>query len=348
MHKARVYLAMRRIFFVPDFLFEPILTKFCGKHLNRQALARFLRTALLDIAHLRTSLRCLRIASPFVCAIASCLPYTARLSFRAGVAVFSSQSFFPMAPLRGALLALAATAGATPCHLTNTYGDHMVLQRAPAAAIMFGFADAGTTVKVRRAAPPLRRRAAPPAPASVRDAAAPFPPCARVQTVFAGTTYQTSADATGVWRQALPPTPASAAGVTISFSCSTGENFAVSDVLFGEVVICGGQSKCVRSSACARALQQRVSAGGGAASPSLPPSASLARALDPSPPSMQFTVGCSAWGLAPLRVRSAAACAPSPAPLAPSPLPARAPCFLFVAPRARSRHADGLQCHRGN
>ena len=39
MHKARVYLAMRRIFFVPDFLFEPILTKFCGKHLNRQALA---------------------------------------------------------------------------------------------------------------------------------------------------------------------------------------------------------------------------------------------------------------------------------------------------------------------
>ena len=246
-----------------------------------------------------------------------------------------------MAPLRGALLALAATAGATPCHLTNTYGDHMVLQRAPAAAIMFGFADAGTTVKVRRAAPPLRRRAAPPAPACATPP--PPPPCARVQTVFAGTTYQTSADATGVWRQALPPTPASAAGVTISFSCSTGENFAVSDVLFGEVVICGGQSKCVRSSACARALQPRVAAGGGAASPSLPPSAALARALDPSPPACSSPSAAvrGAW-----RRRARAAPPPARRPLRATRAPA--PCFLFVAPRARSRHADGLQCHRGD
>jgi sialate O-acetylesterase len=71
--------------------------------------------------------------------------------------------------------------------------------------------------------------------------------------VCAGTSYQASADATGVWRQALPPTPASAvgaAGVAISFSCSTGENFAISDVLFGEVALCGGQSNMQFTLAC--------------------------------------------------------------------------------------------------
>lgn len=34
-----------------------------------------------------------------------------------------------------------------PFTLSKTLGDHMVLQRAPASAVVYGFAPAGTTVK---------------------------------------------------------------------------------------------------------------------------------------------------------------------------------------------------------
>ena len=84
-----------------------------------------------------------------------------------------------------------------------------MLQRAPQSALVWGVAPAGTTVK----------------------------------TVFAGTTYTSTADATGTWRQALPPTPASTTAQDITFACSTGDSFSLNDVLFGDVHICGGQSK---------------------------------------------------------------------------------------------------------
>ena len=115
--------------------------------------------------------------------------------------------------MRAALLALAlagpTSTAATPCALSNVLADHLVLQREPASAMVWGFAPPGTGVK----------------------------------TLLAGSSALTSiADPSGVWRQALPPQPASAAGTIINFTCTTGESFALNDVLFGEVAVCGGQS----------------------------------------------------------------------------------------------------------
>ena len=96
----------------------------------------------------------------------------------------------------------------------------MVLQRAPASALLWGFADAGTSVT----------------------------------TILSGSKYTTTANAAGVWRQALPPQPASpltGAGANITFSCSTGEAFGLADVLFGEVMLCGGQSNMEFTVMCA-------------------------------------------------------------------------------------------------
>ena len=110
-------------------------------------------------------------------------------------------------------LFLALTAGvasAVPCHLSNVFGDHMVLQRAPAAPLLWGFANVGVSVK----------------------------------TTFAGVDYTSTADASGVWRQALPPqqaSPLTGMGATINMTCSSGEQFGIADVLFGEVMLCGGQ-----------------------------------------------------------------------------------------------------------
>jgi hypothetical protein len=91
----------------------------------------------------------------------------------------------------------------------------MVLQRAPQATTLYGFAAAGTVVT----------------------------------TTFRGANLTVTASPTGEWRQALPPTAAStpsAGGETLRFACSTGEVFAINNVLFGDVVICGGQSNmCV-------------------------------------------------------------------------------------------------------
>lgn len=95
--------------------------------------------------------------------------------------------------------------------LSRTLGDRMVLQRAPASAVVWGFAPPGTSVK----------------------------------TLFAGTSYTSTAGADTVWRQSLPPTPASATGVAITFSASTGATAALNDVLFGDVYVCGGQSNQV-------------------------------------------------------------------------------------------------------
>ena len=161
-----------------------------------------------------------------------------------------------------AAAALAAVGAAVPCHLSNTFGDHLVLQRQPAAAMLFGFADVGTTVK----------------------------------TVFSGTTYTSTADATGVWRQALPPQPATqgSSGVSITFSCSSGEKFALADVLFGEVVVCGGQSKFVRPP---RALPRPRTAARTPPAHTPRPARSLTRAACSSP----WAASASSWATTPLR-----------------------------------------------
>lgn len=101
------------------------------------------------------------------------------------------------------------SAAPPPCRISNVFANHMVLQRGPQAASVFGFAAVGTTVKT---------------------------------TLSGDTPLSATTDGAGIWRQQLPATKASAAGVTIHFACSSGEVFALSDVLFGDVHLCGGQS----------------------------------------------------------------------------------------------------------
>lgn len=62
-----------------------------------------------------------------------------------------------------------------------------------------------------------------------------------VKTGFNGATLTSTAGADGTWRQALPPT-AAGGPYNLTFSASTGESAALSNVLFGDVYICGGQS----------------------------------------------------------------------------------------------------------
>ena len=109
-------------------------------------------------------------------------------------------------------------AAAVPCRLSNVHGDAMVLQRAPQATTLYGFA----------------------------------PPNAIIITTFRGTNLTATASAAGEWRQLLPVTPAStpsAGGESISFSCSTGEAFSLRNILFGDVVLCGGQCVWMRAPA---------------------------------------------------------------------------------------------------
>jgi sialate O-acetylesterase len=91
--------------------------------------------------------------------------------------------------------------------LSDTLGDHMVLQRDSSSAVVWGTA----------------------------------PPGAVVSTSFNGNVLKASPGADGVWRQVLPSTPAGGP-YTISMSSSTGGSLSLSDVLFGDVFLCGGQS----------------------------------------------------------------------------------------------------------
>lgn len=106
------------------------------------------------------------------------------------------------------LLALGHTALGVPFSLSLSLGSNMVLQRSPASAMLFGFADAGVTVN----------------------------------TTFGSATYTSVAGPDGSWRQQLPPTPASSIPYSIGFMASTGDGAMLTNVLFGDVFLCGGQS----------------------------------------------------------------------------------------------------------
>ena len=82
-----------------------------------------------------------------------------------------------------------------------------MLQRAPASAVVWGFA----------------------------------PPQTKVVATFGKHEITAAADNTSVWRIKLPPTPATKTPQTIAFKASTGETAMLSDVLFGDVYVCGGQ-----------------------------------------------------------------------------------------------------------
>lgn len=104
----------------------------------------------------------------------------------------------------------AAASDETLNFLSAVFGDHMVLQRAPQRAVVWG-----------------------------RSAH----PGATVETSFGGATLTAQSDANGTWRQFLPATHASPTkAYNISFKSSAGETAELSDVLFGDVYICGGQS----------------------------------------------------------------------------------------------------------
>jgi len=107
-------------------------------------------------------------------------------------------------------LLLNASLVAAAFQLSRTLTSHMVLQRSPRAATVWGLATPGTLVT----------------------------------TSFLGATYTSVAGPDQVWRQLLPPQPASPGsgpGLTISFNASTGDTAVLEDVLFGDVYICGGQ-----------------------------------------------------------------------------------------------------------
>lgn len=95
----------------------------------------------------------------------------------------------------------------TGFRLSATLGDNMVLQRAPASALVWGFAAQGVSVT----------------------------------TTFNGQKYNSVAGADGIWRVNLLPTEAGGP-CTIAFEASTGETTALTNVLFGDVYVCGGQS----------------------------------------------------------------------------------------------------------
>ena len=95
----------------------------------------------------------------------------------------------------------------TTFNLSSSLSDGIVLQRAPASSIVWGFASPGVSV----------------------------------HTAFQGQALVTVTDASGVWRQVLPPTAATSTGQSIQFNSSEG-SAVLRDVLFGEVFLCGGQS----------------------------------------------------------------------------------------------------------
>ena len=152
---------------------------------------------------------------------------------------------------------LTALIRAQECRLSNVHGDFMVLQRAPQTTTLCvklaaerarrGRGGARRRGRARRAATPVvgtpNFLTPPHTPTNIRYGFAR--PNTVITTTFRGTNLTATALASGEWRQALPATPASApsaGGETISFSCATGEAFALRNVLWGDVVLCGGQS----------------------------------------------------------------------------------------------------------
>ena len=103
--------------------------------------------------------------------------------------------------------------------LSRTLGSHMVLQRAPASAMVYGHAKLGATVT----------------------------------TTFGGRKFTTTTDSVdvgggqglGTWRQALPPTPGGKTTYTLSFASSAGDSAVLEDVLFGEVYFCSGKPQAI-------------------------------------------------------------------------------------------------------
>ena len=108
-------------------------------------------------------------------------------------------------------------AAPAPFRFALLYSDHMVLQAEPKRAQVWGFAQAGATVTVTLASA-----------------------SAQQQFLHIG---NATADASGMWKHLLPPTKAGSAVHRITATTTAaGVKLELSDVLFGRVWVCGGQS----------------------------------------------------------------------------------------------------------
>eukprot|EP00310_Coccolithus_braarudii_P025044 CAMPEP_0183334410 /NCGR_PEP_ID=MMETSP0164_2-20130417/3020_1 /TAXON_ID=221442 /ORGANISM="Coccolithus pelagicus ssp braarudi, Strain PLY182g" /LENGTH=504 /DNA_ID=CAMNT_0025503537 /DNA_START=229 /DNA_END=1743 /DNA_ORIENTATION=+ len=88
----------------------------------------------------------------------------------------------------------------------------MVLQRAPAQAVLWGYTHPGSVVVTT------------------------------MVTMNKQQVYTSTAEADGTWRVTLDAIPASDTPHNFSFASTVGEEFAITNVLFGDVYICSGQS----------------------------------------------------------------------------------------------------------
>ena len=116
--------------------------------------------------------------------------------------------------------------------VSATLGSHMVLQRAPKQASVWGFA--APRHKVSTALEPS---------ACIGSSGGIGCQLGSRQK------FETIADANGTWTQLLPPTKGSATPFTLTISDETNSSakpIVLTDVLFGDVYLCGGQSNmCV-------------------------------------------------------------------------------------------------------
>ena len=103
--------------------------------------------------------------------------------------------------------------------LSATLGSHMVLQRAPQQAVLWGFTAPGSTVTTAMSSDACRRRTA--------NIDASFPSECVSQTLT------TTADPKGTWRQKLPATQASKTSYTFNISSDSAmkEEITVTDVI---------------------------------------------------------------------------------------------------------------------
>ena len=142
--------------------------------------------------------------------------------------------------MQAALLAIALGTASAQCTISNVFGSHMVcdgnmctihvtaatlalamkplrlvqvLQRDSTATVLNGFGKAGDTVAV---------------------------------TLDGSSLPPTTVGADGIWRVSLPSTPASLTPHTLTATCASGGSASLSDVLFGDVFLCGGQVSVIQ------------------------------------------------------------------------------------------------------
>lgn len=117
---------------------------------------------------------------------------------------------------------------------SNTHGNHMVLQRDTYATV-WGFGTQFAIVQVTLTAATETTNNG-----QSGSRAAKWTSTTIAQPV--NITVQGIVDGMGLWRVRLPPQPAGGPYTLTGQSISTGESWNISDVLFGDVFICGGQS----------------------------------------------------------------------------------------------------------